>query len=92
MKINPLLFGVAAALAAAVLWSVYSFCAISLLIIAINLSGDLAYTNFGNFEWTNFLSRFLVDLVALSLGAGLTGWLIAGFYNYLNENSAPKLP
>ena len=91
MKINPPLFGLAAALAAAVLWSVYSFCAFSLLIIAINLSGDLAYTNFGNFEWTHFLSRFLVNLVALSLGADLTGWLIAGFYNYLNENSEPKL-
>ena len=58
MKISPPLFGLAAALAAAVLWSVYSFCAFSLLIIAINLSGDLAYTNFGNFEWTHFLSRF----------------------------------
>jgi hypothetical protein len=63
-----------------------------LLIAAINLSGDMAYTDFSSFEWTGFLSRFLFNLVALSLGAGLTGWLIAGFCNRLNEISDPKLP
>ena len=70
MKINPVLFGLASALAAAVLWSVYRVCVFSLMVIAINLSGDMAYTNFGNFEWTYFLSRFLVNLAALSLGGG----------------------
>jgi len=92
VKINPVLFGLAAALAAAVLWSVYSVCVFSLMVVAINLSGDMAYTNFGSFEWTQFFNRFLVNLAALSFCAGLTGWLAAGFYNRLNENSDTKLP
>lgn len=92
MKINPPSFGLAAALTAAVLWSVYSASVFALLIAAMNLSGDMAYTNFGSFEWMDFLSRFSVNLVALSLGAGLTGWLIAVFYNLKDENSGAKLP
>jgi len=92
VKINPVLFGLASALAAAVLWSVYSVCVFSLMVVAINLSGDMAYTNFGSFEWTQFFNRFLVNLAALSFCAGLTGWLAAGFYNCLNENSDAKLP
>ena len=92
MKINPVLFGLASALAAAVLWSVYSVCVFSLMVVAINLSGDMAYTNFGSFEWTQFLSRFLIILVVLIFGANMAGWLIAGFYNCLNENSDAKLP
>lgn len=92
MKINPTSLGLAATLAAAVLWSVYSVCVFSLMVIAINLSGDMAYTNFGSFEWTQYFNRFLINLAALSFCAGLTGRLAVGFYNRLNENSDTKLP
>lgn len=89
MKINPLSFGLAIALSVAVLWSIYSVGAFSLMVATINLSG--AYTNFGSFDWSYFLSQFLISLIALCIGSGVTGWLIAVFYNCLNENSEPKL-
>ncbi len=92
MKINPTSLGLTAALAAAMLWIVYSVCVFSLIVVAINLSGDMAYTNFASFEGTQFFYRFLVNLAALSFCAGLPGWLAAGFYNRLNENSDTKLP
>ena len=90
MKIKPLLFGLAIFLSVAVLWSIYSVSVFSLMGATIKFSGDMAYLNFGSLEWTNFLSRFLINLVALSFGAGVTGWLIAGFYNCLDRE--PKLP
>ena len=90
MKINPLPFGLAIAISVAVSWIIYSVSVFTLMFAAINLSGDMAYTNFGSFGWTYFVSQFLNYLVALILGAGVMGWLIAGFYNCLNRG--PKLP
>ena len=58
MKINPTSLGLVAALAAAVLWSVYSVCVFSLMIVAINLSGDMAYTNFGSLNGRSFSTDF----------------------------------
>lgn len=90
MKINPQLFSLAIAFSVVVLWSIYSLSVFSLMVATVKFGGDMAYINFGSFEWTYFLSRFLTYMVVLSLGSGITGWLIAGFYNCLDRE--PKLP
>lgn len=92
MKPNPTTFGLSAAIAAAVLWSLYSGIALFFLIVAMNVSGDLAYTDFGNFDWKFFVGRFLAAGVALSLGAGMASWLVAVIYNFVSEISTGKLP
>lgn len=92
MKINPTTFGLSGAIAAAVLWSLYSGVALFFLIVAMNISGDLAYTDFGNFDWKFFVVRFISAGVALSVGAGMASWLIAVIYNFVSEISVDKLP
>ena len=92
MKINPTTFGLAGAIAATILWSLYSAVVLLLLIVSVNISGDMAYTDFSNFDWKFFVNRFLLFLGALSLSAGIAGWLTAAIYNFLNEFSIKKLP
>ena len=89
MKINPVSFGLAIALSAALVWSIYSVGVFSWMVAIMYLSG--VYTNFASFDWSYFLSQFLISLIALCIGSGVTGWLTAVFYNRLNEDSEPKL-
>ena len=91
MKINPLLLSLSSAVTVAILWTVYSAAVFSLTIAAINLSGEMGYLNFSNFDWKHVLIQFIVSLVMWSGSAGLTGWLIAAFYNDLSEIYDVKL-
>ena len=57
----------------------------------MNLSGEMGYLNFSNFDWKHALIQFTGTLIVWSGGAGLTGWLIATFYNDLSEIYDVKL-
>ena len=91
MKINPLLLSLSSAVTVAILRTVYSAAVFSLTILAINLSGEMGYLNFSNFDWKHALIQFTGTLIVWSGGAGLTGWLIATFYNDLSEIYDVKL-
>ncbi len=91
MKINPRLLSLSSALVVAILWTVYSASVFSLTILAINLSGEMGYLNFSNFDWKHKFIEFIVSLIVWSSAAGLTGWLIAVFYNDLSESYDMKL-
>lgn len=86
MKINPRLLCLSSAVTAAILWTAYSALVFSLTFLAINLSGEMAYLNFSNFDWKLTFIQFIVYLIVWSSSAGLTGWLIAAFYNFLSES------
>lgn len=92
MKIDPNKLGLAGAAAIVVLWTVYNLIDFFLMISAVNLSGDFAYTNFADFDWQARLVKFILSVFALSFGAGLTGSLIADIYNFLIKRSDTKLP
>ena len=51
----------------------------------------MGYLNFSNFDWKHTFAQFIVSLIVWSGNAGLTGWLIAAFYNYLSEIYDVKL-
>jgi len=92
VKIDPKILGWAGAIAAAVMWTIYSGSVFLLLILAINISGDFGYTDFTNFDLIPPLVKFLLGLCIVMSGAGLTGKMIAEIYNYLIEKSNVKLP
>ena len=83
MKINPLLLSLSNAVTIAVLWTMYSAATFSLTILAINLSGEMAYLNFTDFDWRHTFSQFIVSLILWSDSGGITGWLIATVHNDL---------
>ena len=91
MKINPRLLCLSSAAVVAILWTIYSAAIFALTILAINLSGEMGYLNFSNFDWKHALIQFIVSLIVWSGSAGLTGWLIAAFYNDLSEIYDVKL-
>lgn len=91
MKLNPLLLSLSSAVTVAIFWTVYSAAVFSLTILAINLSGEMGYLNFSNFDWKHALIQFTGTLIVWSGIAGLTGWLIAAFYNDLSEIYDVKL-
>ena len=91
MKINPGLLSLSSAVIVAILWTVYSAAVFSLTILAINLSGETGYLNFSDFDWKHALIKFIGTLIVWSGIAGLTGWLIATFYNDLSEIYDVKL-
>jgi len=79
MKINPGLLSLSSAVIVAILWTVYSAAIFALTILAVNLSGEIGYLNFSNFDWKHALIQFIGTLIVWSGIAGLTGWLIAAF-------------
>ncbi len=91
MKINPGLLSLSSAVIVAFLWTVYSASVFSLTILAINLSGEMGHLNFSDFDWKHALIQFTGTLIVWSGSAGLTGWLIAAFYNDLSEIYDVKL-
>ena len=58
MKINPALLSLSSAVIVAILWTVYSAAVFSLTILAINLSGEMGYLNFSDFDWKHALIQF----------------------------------
>ncbi len=85
MKINSLSLSLSSAATVAILWTVYSAAAFSLTILAINLSGEMGYLDFSDFDWKHTFSQFVVSLLMWSGRAGVTGWVIATVYNELFE-------
>lgn len=93
MKINALLLSISCVAVAAILLVAYRVAVFAATIAVMNLSGEMAYLDFGNFDWTASFIRFSCELVKLSGIAGLMGWLVSAFYNLLSEtfDSEPRL-
>ncbi len=92
MKIDPQKLGWAGAIVVGVLWTAYSVVVFLLFFLAINLSGDFAYTDLTNFDWQPPLVKFILYLYILSLGAMLIGKMTAEIYNFLVDKYDTKLP
>ena len=84
MNINPGLLCLSSAAVVAILWTIYRAAIFALTILAINLSGEMGYLNFSNFDWKHTFLEFIVSLIMWSGSAGLMGWLIAASYNALS--------
>jgi hypothetical protein len=85
MKINSTLLSLSCAAVVAALWAVYSAAVFALTVLAMNLSGEMGYLDFSNFDWKHAFLQFARFLIVWSGVAGLAGWLIGEIYNFLSE-------
>ncbi len=85
MKINPIPFAFAAALAAVVLWVVCTVVVFAMPGQMMNMSGSMVHANLGNMQWHLSITGVLIGLIGWGLIAGLFGWFLAFVYNLLNK-------
>ena len=83
--------GLAVALTAALLWSFYSLGILFLNVLAGAFSDYAGYADLFGFDWAGYLYKFLAQLFAISLGAGVVSWFAAEIYNDLNQVLDKKL-
>lgn len=89
-RIDSLVFGFAAGLAAALFWGIYSAVGLLLLVVEVYISGFYGYTDLCSYEWKPEITEFLARLMLVACGAGLAGWLTASLYNLLDGIFEPK--
>ena len=85
MKLDPKALALASATTSAVLWIVCSILVALLPGMMMNMTGDMVHTNMGQMSWSLNFVGFSVGLLVWAALFGVTGWLIAVFYNrFLN--------
>lgn len=92
VKLDSRRCGLTVAIIAVILWTICRVAAFMILWLAMNLSGDFAYTDIANFDWQAELVRFIAHLFVLCPGAMLAGDLAAHIYNFLIDKFDAKLP
>ncbi len=83
MKLNPVMLGVASAIATAVLWVICSFFVILSPEFMEPMSAGMMHGDALSMSLTMTWTGFLWGLVAWVVCAGVAGWLIAIIYNQL---------
>lgn len=83
MKLNALNFGVATAVAFAIVWIICFIFVWMLPTFSMSLFSDMMHSSDMNMQWHFGLYSFIVGLIAWSLCGGFTAWLIAVVYNKL---------
>ncbi len=83
MKLNSFALALSSALTFAVLWVACSLIVVALPGMMMDMSGHMIHANFSMMNWTMTFTGFFIGLIAWSLLAGLTGWLVAVFYNLI---------
>lgn len=91
MKINSKYLGLAVAITAVFLWSVYTLSCVLLTFLTIALIDGADYPNIGNFNWTGHLNKYVAQLVIVIFTTGTLGWAVGKIYNDLNEMFSIKL-
>jgi hypothetical protein len=85
MKVRSTNLGISVAIAAALVWSFYCVGDIGFRFLMAFLFDGGNLFNGNNFNWTEYLNKYLGQLTLISFGSGLTGWLVGEIYNDLNE-------
>ncbi len=83
MKLNPVPFGSACALSFASIWILCSLLVVLIPTPMMQMGGHMIHTDLNMMSWTMTFFGFVIGLIAWSLWAGVTGWLIAIIYNRL---------
>lgn len=83
MQLHPFKFGVAAALATAVIWIICSVLVFSLPELTMMVSGDMMHMDTREIMWSLTLAGFVKGLIIWSLSVGFTAWIFAVIYNRL---------
>ena len=83
MKLDAAKFGLAWAIAFAIFWIVCSMAVSIMPEMMMGMSGHMVHGDLSAMQWHLSLVGLLLGLVAWSLMAGITGWLVAAVYNRL---------
>lgn len=83
MKLNPMSLAAASALAIALVWTLCSILVLVLPSMMLGMTNHMLHAQFGSFSWVLTWVGYLVGLIAWSVWAGITGWLLAVIYNRL---------
>ncbi len=83
MKLDPMMLGIASAIATAVLWMICSLLVILLPGFMTSMSAGMMHGDTASMSFTMGWQGFFWGLVAWVVWAGVAGWLIAMIYNQL---------
>jgi len=86
MKLNIRSFGIAQAIAAAILFAVCSFLVGLFPEAAVSVGRYALHTDFSTIMRPFSVSGFIVGLLGVSLGWGLLSLIMASVYNSLTKN------
>ena len=83
MRLDPLKFGTATAVASALAWLICSLAVWSMPAMSLAMGGNMMHMDLSQFGWHLTLAGVLAGLVAWLIVAGIFGWLLAAIYNRL---------
>ncbi|NIP23257.1 MAG: hypothetical protein GWN62_30380 [Aliifodinibius sp.] len=85
MKLAPVKFGIASAVAFSIAWVVCSLLVMTMQSTMMTISGHMIHGDLSNMRWNLGMHGFFMGLVSWAIVAGFTGWLIALIYNALAD-------
>lgn len=88
MRINSVRFGLAFAIAAAVVWLVCALFVFSMPGPSMMMSRHMMHSDMGNWNWTFSLAGAFAGTLLWAIFAFLFGWIVAVVYNALSGRSA----
>ncbi len=83
MKIDAMKFGIASALAFAIIWLFCSLFVWSMPAMTMEMTGNMMHSDWSQMGWHLSPMGVLVGMLGWSVGAGFTGGLLATIYNRL---------
>ncbi len=83
MKLDALKLGLATAITVAIIWLACSLLVMLMPSMMLSLSGDMLHMQLSHMGWHLTLLGVVKGLIAWSISAGFTGWLLATIYNRL---------
>ena len=86
MKINPLKFGVAGAITAAIVWVICSLLIWMMPGAMMNMTTNLFHMEMGKAGFVISPIGVIWGLIGWSLFAGIFAWILATVYNLLTKN------
>ena len=81
MKLDPSALAIASAVAIAIIWTFCSLLVFALPSMMSGMTGHMIHAHLDTFTWMLTLTGYLIGLIAWSVWAAITGWLIAIVYN-----------
>lgn len=81
MQLNPMKFGLAAAISFSLIWLLCSLLVMLAPAMMLSMSGDMTHMNLAGMGWHLTLPGFITGLLGWFVFAGLGGWLLAAIYN-----------
>lgn len=83
MRLDPLKFGTATAIASGLAWLICSLAVLSMPAMSLAVGGNMMHMELSQFGWHITLAGVLAGLAAWIIVSGIFGWLLAAIYNRL---------